>query len=181
MSRPIKVPECLYEDLRQESDREGTSVMEALQRRLRVGADDLRDLGSVRATLENQLKGAQSRLEQAEASNRVDKSEVTRLRADIARLSNAVAARNERIAVLEDALATVTQESGETREAREDAERASQKQQETLQTLAILVGLAACAWIGWQWWKRRRNPVVAKQDNSGVPQPVPPAGMLSNG
>jgi chromosome segregation ATPase len=171
VSRAIKVPEALYNELCAEADREGISVMEALQRRLRCGEEELGALRAARQALEKQLREVQAELGQAAATHQTGKAEVAKLRAEVSRLGNAVAAKAGQIAGLEDAVAMERAESSAVRRDRSVAERNAEAQQKTLQAAAVVVGIALAGWLARRWWRQRSaQPAVATQPQQAAPE-----------
>lgn len=175
MSRAVKVPEALYGELRAEADRGGVSVMEALQRRLRSGEEELRTLRTARQALEERLGDVQAALGQAVASHETGKAEVAKLRAEVSRLGGAVAAKAERIARLEEAVAAKRAGASAVRRDRAAAERKAEEQKQILQAVALVVGAAVVGWLAWRWWKHHTAqpaaaPVPQRQPTQGIPR-----------
>jgi hypothetical protein len=156
MSRPVKVPDVLYEDLREEADRDTISVMDVLQRRLRADAHELATLRKARAELESGRGAVRARCNQAISSDRASRGEVTRLRAESARLRSAIEARGARIVELEEALAEEMEATRTHRRARAAAERTAEERGEVFSAAAIILATGVIGFLAWRWWRQKQ-------------------------
>jgi chromosome segregation ATPase len=179
MSRAVKVPEALYSELCAEADRGGVSVMEALQRRLRSGAEELGTLRTAREVLEKQLREAQATLNQVAASQQTGKAETASLRAVAARLREAVIAKAEQINALEDVVATQREDASAVRRDRAAALHKAEEQRRMLQAVAVAAGVALVGWLAWRWWRERRALPAAVAQRQQPVQEGPQEAALS--
>ncbi len=180
MSRPVKVPEALYDSLRSEADRDGVSVMDVLQRRLRAGEETLASLRLSQDNLRQSLGKAQSDLARASQDGSARQATVNRLESEAEVLRQAAETRAQRIAELQEEMAATRDDAATLRKDLADARRTTRVRSGQLQIVLISFGVCLAAWIAWQWWKQHEQRAVTRPKPEPAPTPpefVWPAGM----
>lgn len=172
MSRPVKVPEALYSQLCTEAERDGVSVMDALQRQLRAGEASLVSLRLSQDNLRQALGKAQSDLARASQDGSAREATVNRLQAEAKRLRQAVETRERSIAELQEEMAATRDEAAALREDLDDARHVTRAQSRQLQIVLVSFGACLAAWMAWRWWKQHESRAVARP--KAVPAPTPP-------